>query len=147
MINDDLFGQDIKIDETGQALVAANGELLLTVGVETGVQDIRIRLFTVLGELFYDQNFGALLYDWVKEENTAGNRAAFEAEVERRIGGDPGVEFGTAGCKVVNWDVSGLTARASWRFIGEDHPYNLVVSIDGEKREMVIKDVDPRTGL
>lgn len=143
----DLFGQDIKLDSTGQAVVAANGEIVLTVGAETGVQDVRLRLFTPLGELFYDQQFGALLYDWVKEENTAGNRAAFEAEVERRVQGDPRVESGTAGCSGVSWDGPVLVAGVSWQFFGEDHPYNLVVSIDGEKGEMVIKDVDPRTGL
>lgn len=41
----DLWGQDISLDESGQARVVANGELVLTQGVETGVQDIKFRLF------------------------------------------------------------------------------------------------------
>ena len=45
-VTTDLWGQDIALDDSGQARVAANGELLLTDGVETGVQDIRLRLFT-----------------------------------------------------------------------------------------------------
>lgn len=143
----DLFGEDIKLDAAGQAMVAANGELLLTSGAETGVQDVRLRLFTPLGELFYDQGFGALLHEWVKEENAAGNRAAFEAEVERRVQADPRVIPGSASCRVTTWDEKGLTARVSWEFIGEDHPFNLVVGLDADKRQMVIKDVDPRTGL
>ena len=48
----DLWGQDIALDVDGQAKVAANGELVLTEGVDTGVQDIRLRLFTRLGSLF-----------------------------------------------------------------------------------------------
>ena len=48
----DLWGQDIALDDSGQAKVAANGELVLTDGVETGVQDIRTRIFTRLGSLF-----------------------------------------------------------------------------------------------
>ena len=47
----DLWGQDIALDDSGQAKVAANGELVLTSGVETGVQDIKLRLFTRLGAL------------------------------------------------------------------------------------------------
>lgn len=38
----DLWGQDIALDGSGQARVAANGELVLTDGVDTGVQDIRL---------------------------------------------------------------------------------------------------------
>lgn len=146
-MSDDIFGQDIKIDETGQAMVAANGELVLTVGVETGVQDIRLRLFTPLGRLFYDQGFGALLYDWVKEENTPANRAALEAEVERRIQTDPRVVVGSSDATVTAWDTSSVVVHASWQFIEEDHPFNLVISFDANKGEMVIKDVDPRAGL
>ena len=51
----DIWGQDIALDASGQARVAANGELVLTEGVETGVQDVRIRLSTYLGTLFYDK--------------------------------------------------------------------------------------------
>ena len=40
----DLWGQDIALDGSGQARVAANGELVLTDGVDTGVQDIRLRM-------------------------------------------------------------------------------------------------------
>jgi hypothetical protein len=39
-----IFAQDIALDASGQAKVAANGELILTTGPETGVQDIRLRL-------------------------------------------------------------------------------------------------------
>lgn len=63
----DLWGQDIALDESGQAKIAASGELILTDGLETGLQDIRLRLFTRLGTLFYDEDFGSLLHDWILE--------------------------------------------------------------------------------
>ena len=143
----DLFGQDIKVDPTGQALVAANGELLLTEGVETGVQDIRLRLGTPLEELFYDIEFGALVHEWFRDENTPGNRAGFEAEVEQRIEADPRVVLGTVSCKVASFNETGFTAHAEWEFIGEDHPFNLVISYASNKKEMVIRDVNPRSSL
>lgn len=143
----EIYGQDIALDDAGQAKVAANGELVLTSGAETGVQDVRLRLFTPLGELFYDENFGALLYDWINEENTTANRQGFEAEVERRIQADPRVVVGSAWCKVQSWDERVLLARAGWTFIDADHQYNLVIELDGNKQDMVIKDVNPRFGL
>lgn len=142
-----IFGQDIKIDEAGQALVAANGELILTAGVETGVQDVRLRLETPLGELFYDTDFGSLIHEFFLDESTQANRDAFEAEVERRIEDDSRVILGSVSCSVESWNEKGFTAKAAWEFINYDHPYNLVISYDNDKKAMVISDVNPRSGL
>lgn len=90
----DLWGQDIALDDDGQARIAASGELILTDGVETGLQDIRLRLFTRLGTLFYDDEFGSLIHDWILEESTDSNRAAFCSEVVMRVEADPRVELG-----------------------------------------------------
>lgn len=144
---DDLFGQDIKLDAAGQALVAANGELFLTDGVETGLQDIRLRLLTPLGELFYDIEFGSLVHEWYLEESTLARRQAFEQEIEQRIEAGPRVVLDTVSCSITAYDEKGFSAKASWEFIGEDHPFNLVFTYDGTKKEMVIADVNPRTGL
>ena len=134
-VTTDLWGQDIALDDSGQARVAANGELLLTDGVETGVQDIRLRLFTRLGNLFY----------WILEDSTAGNRAAFESEIVMRIEEDPRVVVGSVRCTVTAWDARSITALASWRFLDEDTPLNLVLQVNKLTMEMVIEDADPRT--
>ena len=143
----DIFGQDIQLDNNGLPLVAANGELLLTSGAATGVQDVRLRLMTPLGELFYDVDFGSLIHHWFLDENSPAGRSGFEAEVERRIEEDPRVEVGTAGCSIQSWDEQGFTARASFEFIGDDTPYNLVIAYDSTNKDLVIKDVNPRSGL
>lgn len=141
----DLWGQDIALDNYGQARIAANGELLLTDGTATGVQDIRLRLFTRLGHLFYDREFGSLIHDWIHEESTAGNRAAFEAEIIMRVEEDPRTVPGSVSCSVTAWDETSITATASWRFLEEDTPLNLVLQVSKLTMEMVIKDADPRT--
>jgi hypothetical protein len=139
----DIYGQDIALDEYLQPKVAANGELLLTKGAETGVQDIILGLDIYLGALFYDGGFGSLLVEWVKEENTEGNRLGLEIEVKQRIQMDPRVAVGSTSCSVLQWDEVTLMAQAQWTFIDEDHPRNLVISYDQSKKEMVIKDVNP----
>ena len=108
----DLWGQDIALDESGQARIAASGELILTDGVETGLQDIRLRLFTRLGTLFYDDEFGSLVHDWILEESTEATRAAFCSEVVMRVEADPRVALGSVSCSVLLWDEWRLTARA-----------------------------------
>ena len=115
----EIFGQDIKLDSAGQALVAANGELVLTKGAQTGSQDIRIRLFTPLGTLFYDKEFGSLIHEWIKDENSLAARMAFCAEVTRRIRLDPRVEFGTEACSIRSWDETGMQ-RSEERRVGKE---------------------------
>lgn len=137
----DLWGQDIALDAAGQAKIAASGELILTDGVETGLQDIRLRLFTRLGTLFYDDEFGSLVHDWILEESTEATRAAFCSEVVMRVEADPRVALGSVSCSVLLWDERRLTARMRWTFIGEDHPLNLVLQIDKSTQTAVIQDV------
>ena len=141
----DLWGQDIALDGSGQARVAANGELVLTDGVDTGVQDIRLRMFTRLGKLFYDRQFGSLIHDWILEESTAANRAALESEVVMRVEEDPRVAVGSVRCTVTAWDARSITALARWRFLEDDTPMSLVLQINKLTMELVVKDADPRT--
>lgn len=136
----DLWGQDIALDESGQAKVAANGELVLTDHVETGVQDIKLRLITRLGCLFYDLDFGSLIPDWIYEDSTPISRDAFLAEVTMRVEADPRVEVGTVLVTLLAWDERSIAVNVDWKFIGEDQPMNLVLQIDKNVRAFIISD-------
>ncbi|MDK2955422.1 MAG: hypothetical protein PWQ57_918 [Desulfovibrionales bacterium] len=140
-----IYGQDIALDDDWQPKVAADGSLILTDGVDTGLQDIRLRLFTPLGELFYDVGFGSLVHYWIKEESTSATRAAFCQEVRRRVQADPRVVIGSASCKILSWDETGITARVTFTFIDETHPYNLIVTVGGDSRvDVIVDDIDAR---
>jgi len=138
-----IFAQDIALDETGQARVAANGELVLTEGPETGVQDIKLRLSTYLGTLFYDKEYGSLLPDWMYAENDELARIGFAAEAKRRVNEEPRVQPGSVSCTVLLWDELSLQAEVQFSFIEENHAYNLIIEADHSKKEMVIKDANP----
>ena len=139
-ISTDLWGQDIALDENDQARVAANGELVLTEGVETGVQDIKLRLVTRLGGLFYDLDFGSLIPDGIYEDSTEISRAAFLAEVTMRVEEDPRVVVGSVKASILTWTEKLLAVAVEWTFIGEDHPMNLVLQVDKSVRELVVLD-------
>lgn len=141
----DIWGSDIALDEHGQAIIAANGELVLTEGVATGVQDIKLRLFTYLGTLFYDKRYGSRVFDYVYGENTPENRAAFIAEVEVCVESDPRVVPYTVKSAVLMWDEKQLAAAVRWNFIEQDQPFNLVMQLNKATKELIVKDADPDT--
>jgi phage baseplate assembly protein W len=143
-----IFAQDIALDDTLQAKVAADGTLVLTDGVETGVQDIWLALRTYLGTLFYHKDFGSLVPDWIKEESNSSSRLAFTLEVQRTIRTEPRVVVGSESCKVIAWDEKGITAEATWRFIDEDHDYNLTFSVNETgKMKQVLADAKPNANI
>lgn len=137
----DIFGQDIKLNIEGQALIAANGELVLTEGVETGLQDIREAMKTPIGSLFYDKAYGGRIHEWIKDENTETNRIGFTAEVKRILRNDPRVEIGSESCRISSWNERGMEVEARWQWIGQSHMNNLVIGIDPATMEVVIEDV------
>lgn len=143
----ELFGSDIALDSSFEPRIAANGELLLAHGVDTANQDIMLRLYTPLGELFYDKGFGSLIHLFVQEDSTPEVRAALCAEVARRIGMDPAVIVGSVSCAVLSWSEKLVTLQAAYQLIAEDHPRNLVLRLGTEAGDMtaeVLSDVDPR---
>lgn len=141
----DIWGSDIALDENNQAIVAANGELVLTEGVDTGVQDIKLRLFTYLGTLFYDTGYGSRIFDFVYGDNTQENRAAFVAEVDMCVEADPRVVPHTVKTSILTWNESQLIAAVRWDFIDIDQPFNLVMQVNKETKELIVKDAKPDT--
>jgi phage baseplate assembly protein W len=140
MAREGLYGQDILLDETFVPVCAANGEAVLSDGVATAVQDIKLRLATPLGGLFYDRDFGSEIYRYINDDNTDINRRALCAEVVRRLHMDPRVVAHSGRAWVAGWDASGVTIGCSFRLIDVDHPFNLVIEAGGDM-DMVIKDV------
>lgn len=135
-----IYGFDIMLDESLQAVVAANGETAITEGPMAAVQDIRMRLATPLGSLFYDKAFGSEIYLYAKDENTVTNRMALVNEIVYRIGLDPRIVPMSAQARVSGWDHTGIVIQAEARLIDQNHKFNLVIEI-GANMEMVIKDV------
>ncbi len=144
----DLFGEDIALDADWQPVVLADGTLSLCAGADTANQDIAIRLYTVLGTLFYDVEFGSLIMMFVKDESTPLSRAALCAEVTRRINNDPAVKVGSATCTIRKWDETQAQLSASYVLITDTHPSNMVFSIDVESMTLrvadVVADANPR---
>lgn len=141
----DIWGSDIALDEHNQAIVAANGEVVLTEGVDTGIQDIKLRVLTYLGTLFYDTEYGSFIFDFIHDENTQENRAAFIAELETCIESDPRVKPYTVKASILKWDEKTLQCSVLWNFIDQDQPLNLVMQLNKETKELIVNDAKPNS--
>lgn len=141
--NNTLWGQDIALDDSNSPKVAANGEFILTSGVETALQDIKLRLFTRLGSLFYDKEYGSLIHDFIFEESTESNRSALLSEIIIRIEKEPRVVFGSVSASILSWDEKNVSVDIRFTLVGEDSYSNLLLRGDSLSRSFVIDDCNP----
>lgn len=139
---DDIYGSDILLDEDGQAVVAANGELVWGEGLTAAIQDIRLRVFTGLGGLFYDQDFGSTIPDYIHDEGTKANRLGLAAEAKRRVQMDSRVLAGSVTSKVLKWDEKSILIEVSWRFWETEEPQNLTITLKRPAGTRVTEDVN-----
>lgn len=141
-MKEEIYGQDILLGENMQAVTAATGEVVVSDGIQTALQDIKLRIFAPLGSLFYDKGFGSRLIEFVKDENSLANRLAVITEVKGCVNMEPRVAPGKTQCKIISWDHAGIVCEASFELIDETHPFNLIIEINSDM-EIVIKDVNP----
>lgn len=140
---DDIFGSDILLDENRQAVVAANGELVWCDGLTAAVQDIKLRVYTYLENLFYDRKFGSTIPDYIHDENTKSNRLSLNAEVQRRIQMDSRVLTGSVTSKILKWDDQGIMIEASWVFWDTEEPQNMTITLNRPAKDRVLEDINP----
>jgi len=139
MTSEQLFGQDIMIDGDLDAALSASGEMILTTGERAALQDIKARVETPIGGLFYDQAFGSRLVLNLYDEITAAVRQMIVLELEEVIENDPRVVMGSVTAEVVSWDHRSVTVQTSFSLIGEQNTYNLVVEV-GQNTVRVLDD-------
>ena len=142
-----LFGADIAMGNNMQALVAANGELVLATGCACAVQQVALRLFTLLGAIFYNVDYGSLVLMWIREESTKATREALCVEVETRLNTDPHITPATAKCTVHSWNHEGVNLALTFTLIDQEHPDHLVVKFaedNGSLAMEIVKHANPR---
>ena len=75
-----LHDTDIRLDEDGQLTQAADGDAPLCSGMDCFLQSIILEAQTQKGELFYDEDFGWSLYDFLQSEDDEITREGSDTE-------------------------------------------------------------------
>ena len=95
MITDRHLGTDVLFDEEGDLVVSRTGDLVLTVGRDCMLQDIRDRLGTLPGDLFVHPDWGCGIGRLLGALDTPLNRALAIRYIRHALESDPRVEDNT----------------------------------------------------
>jgi phage baseplate assembly protein W len=125
----DFLGKDIMVDDNME--IGWSGTDVKTVsGIECVLQQIKVRLKTPKGSLFYDPAYGSDLFKFVQAEFTMQKLAYFASVVKDSIKAEPLVD--NASIKVTTYEntMTSFYCKVSFAVLGYDNRLNLVVSAD-----------------
>jgi len=94
-MREDYLGKDILFDEEGDLAVSRTGDLVLAVGRDCLLQDIRDRLGTIPGDLFAHPDWGCGIGRLLGALDTPLNRALAIRHIRHALESDPRVEDNT----------------------------------------------------
>ena len=139
----EVLGVDLARNDDGD-LALVHGGLGLQSGEAVAVQDIAERIETERGNEFYDRTFGAILDNWVEDEDTPTNRLQMLMELKAAIQADPRVTDRSAQAEIIQWtqDPRLLKVAAGWVWITGEIAANLVIQ-SGEDGTRVVRSYLP----
>ena len=88
-MRDTIYGVDIKLTQTGDVAVNANGDLALISGLDNLKQAIRILLRTPQGWFFEAPTYGSRLEHYWGKPNTPQTRYSAARDVQEALMADP----------------------------------------------------------
>ena len=122
--DNDIFGSDIYLNDDFKPSIFNNGELRLVTGVETVLQDIRLRLITLKGSLFYDSTFGSDVPLFMKDDDI--DDTSILSEVSRALEADPRVEPYSVSTTIEK-NMDEISVSINFQLIGSDTPHNITL--------------------
>ena len=119
------FGTDLAVDDRGDVLVAAGGDVALVSGVGNLVQALRLRLATPRGGLWKHAEYGCDVLPYLSGDDTPTNRTAVAQEVEAACEDDPRVD--TARAQVVELGRDSIRVSVALEVVEDTNALNLVL--------------------
>lgn len=130
---------DIKMDENWKLTQAANGDAPTVSGVECILQDIKLEAVTQEKEIFYDENYGWSLLDFIQAEDNALTRTEIEQRIKSKLSNRDYIDSDSIEILIVFTDIT-LTISIAFKFINDDETYTVDLVLNRIKVEVVNED-------
>lgn len=127
-MKNNFFGYDIKLDDNMDVCLSVNGELILTCGEDTVFQDIKLRILTAIGSLFYDESYGSNFNQFIFDDDI--NINSILSEVIRTVECDTRIEPYSVTASLIENTKDNISISITYSLINEDTSINKTISIN-----------------
>lgn len=121
----DIYGSDILFDTDFELVLT--GDIEITEGIPCLVQDIKHRLLTPRGNLFYNPDYGVDIYKYINDENIFMNRMALSQDIKKEVESDPRVRTGSVSVNIEDWDLKKIQLKVTFTPVEKDNPVNILI--------------------
>lgn len=124
-----LNDTDIRLDTNWQLTQAADGDALMCSDLDCLYQNIILEALTQPGDLFYDEEFGWGLYDFLQSEDSELVRLEIAQRVKSKLEKRKVILPGSVSVQI-DYTEDTFQLRCGFRFTDEYTDRNLSVTID-----------------
>ena len=130
---------DIRLDDDWQLPQASTGDAPACSGVDCFLQDIRLEAITQPGELFYDEEWGWGLLEFIQAEDDEMTRLEIGERIKEKLRRRSEVKADTVATEFLfREDILQILVR--FQFSGSDEEQQIAVSLDRVKVEVKLID-------
>ena len=134
-----LYDTDIKLDTTWQLTQAATGDAPLAYGFDCIMQDIRLEAVSQEGELFYDEEWGWSLVDFIQSEDDDLTMIEIQEQIREKLEKREVIDTESIATEVIFSDDT-LKIYVTFKFINDSETYSISVSVDSINVEVIESD-------
>lgn len=131
-----LKDTDIRLNDLWQLTQAADGDAPLCSGLDCLYQNIILEAITQPGDLFYDEDFGWGLYDFIQSEDTELTRLEMVQRVKSKLQRREVIRADTIDIKIDRVDDT-IRLRCTFCFVGESDARAVNVIVGAVSIEVV----------
>lgn len=132
-----LFDTDIKLDENWQLTAAANGDAPITSNTDCLIQDIRLEAMSQEGELFYDEDWGWSLLDFLQLQDDDLTKLEIDQRIKTKLSRREEIDSETIATQLTFEDDK-VSIKVAFKFINDSTQYNLDIALDRVNVEVVM---------
>lgn len=130
---------DIRLDDDWQLTQASTGDAPACSGVDCFLQDIRLEAITQPGELFYDEEWGWGLLEFIQAEDDEMTRLEIGERIKEKLRRRPEIKADTVTTEFLfREDILQILVR--FQFLGNDEEQQIAVALDRVKVEVKLID-------
>lgn len=107
--------EDIMLDQDGNFVAAADGDMETVRDNECLVQDLQHEAMTFPGDVWYDLTYGLGLQRYIKREDTELNRLELAQDIKVGFEKDSRVQKESVRTTVQTWALDAIKVQASFR--------------------------------
>lgn len=130
---------DLRLSEEWDLTAAGNGDVPTCSDLECFAQDIRLEAVTQPGELFYDQEWGWGLAEFLQAEDEPLLRLEITQRIRRKLARRPEIDQASIAI-AISFQADILSIRISFRFLDEEETQSLDIEVNRVRMEVMLID-------